>query len=57
MEFASEDAADFVPTSASAENFWEVLERDPIATLRSLIRSVSFCMLTFNSINVIMARF
>ena len=42
LEFAAEDAEDFVPDSEEPVTLEEALQRDPIATTRSLIRGVSF---------------
>ena len=44
MEFAADDAADYTPGSAVPElaALWAALQRDPIAILRSLIRTVSY---------------
>lgn len=43
LEFAAEDAVDFVPSSEAPATLEEALNRDPIATTRSLIRGVSVC--------------
>lgn len=52
MEFAADDAADYIPDSAVSElaTLWAELQRDPIAILRSLIRAVCyyhFCVLFY----------
>lgn len=40
IEFANALSADHVPSNTSGETWLDVLIRDPIATLRSIIRSV-----------------
>ena len=41
LEYAKENAADFVPNMPAPTTFEDVLRRDPVATTRSLIRGVS----------------
>lgn len=40
MEYASEQATDYVPGGVPAVSVMEAIDRDPIATMRSLIRTV-----------------
>lgn len=42
MQFASDNGRDFEPVGYAANNFVDALERDPIATIRTLIRQVGF---------------
>lgn len=41
MDFATENANEFVPDGPSATTFVDAIDRDPIATIRSVIRAVS----------------
>ena len=40
MEYMSEQATDYVPEGMPADSVMNVIDRDLIATLRSLIRTV-----------------
>jgi hypothetical protein len=44
VEYAAEDAGDFIPDQPPAETFVDALERDPVACVRSLIKAV--CLLS-----------
>jgi hypothetical protein len=41
MDFAAENANEFVPDGPSATTFIDAIDWDPIATVRSVIRAVS----------------
>lgn len=41
LDFAADTSAEYVPHGPSSRSFSDALRRDPIATVRSLIRSVS----------------
>lgn len=45
MKFAAANARDYVPAGPVPTNFLDVLDRDPIATVRTLVRVVSIVML------------
>ena len=40
MEYAKETASDYIPIGPDPSSFTDAMSRDPIATLRSLIRAV-----------------
>lgn len=40
LEYAAPAAPDYVPSGRTPMSFWDAVNRDPIATLRSLIRAV-----------------
>lgn len=40
VEYAAQTAEDHIPFGPQPETFWDAVSRDPIATLRSLIRAV-----------------
>jgi hypothetical protein len=40
MEYAKETAGDYVPAGQRSTTFAEAISRDPIATVRSLVRGV-----------------
>ena len=42
MNYALEQADNFVPPEVQASNFVDALERDPVATIHSLIKEVCF---------------
>jgi hypothetical protein len=42
MDYALEQADNFVPPEVPANTFVDALERDPVATVRSLIKEVWF---------------
>lgn len=41
LKHASPNAPDFVPAGASAQTFMDAIDRDPISTVRTLVRVVS----------------
>lgn len=43
MEYAKQNAEDFVPTEPSPTDLGGAIKRDPIATVRTLVRVVSPC--------------
>jgi len=43
LEYAAEEAEDYIPPNTESLTFLDALSRDPVAAVRSLIRSVSFC--------------
>lgn len=47
LDFASIDANHFEPRGDEATSFMDALDRDPIATIRSIVRQVGFQL--FNS--------
>lgn len=40
LEYASQTAQDYVPTGPEPTSFWDAINRDSIATVRSLVRAV-----------------
>lgn len=48
MKFAAANAHDYVPLGPLPTSFLDVLDRDPIATVRTLVRVVSIIVFIFH---------